>query len=75
MEVNEVMEIVKYHGEKFKKVFDDTDSINACDMCCFCGIDNNGLPVCDAPNEDRFYGCGTGKFHWEKANKENENEY
>ena len=67
MEVNEVMEIVKYQGQKFKKVFDGTDSINACNMCCFCVIDNNGLQECYGPNEDRFYGCGAGKFHWEKA--------
>lgn len=67
MEVNEVMEIVECQGEKFKKVFDGTDSINGCNMCCFCVIDNDGLQVCNGPDEDKFYSCGTGKFHWEKA--------
>lgn len=67
MEVNEVMEIVECHGQKFKKVFDGTDSINGCNMCCFCVIDDDGSQVCNGPDEDKFYSCGTGKFHWEKA--------
>lgn len=57
-------EMIGYKGQKFKKVF---DGINACNKCCFCGIDDNGLPNCDAPDDDRFYECGEGKFHWRKV--------
>ena len=62
-------QIVRYKGQKYKKVFDGTDSINACDMCCFCAIDDNGLSKCEIPNDERFYGCGEGKFYWKKEEK------
>lgn len=61
-------QIEEYQGKKYKKVFDNTDNINACIKCCFCLIDENGLPECDAPDEDRFNGCANGKFHWELLN-------
>ena len=62
-------QVVRYKGQKYKKVFECVDSINACDMCCFCAIDDNGLSKCEIPNDERFYGCGEGKFYWKKEEK------
>lgn len=67
--MNEVIET--FNNKKYKKVFDNTDSLTACEKyCCFCVIGKNGLPECNNPQtkDFRFDGCAEGKFHWEKTN-------
>lgn len=60
-------EMIGYKGQKYKKVFNGTDSINSCNKCCFYSVDDNGFIKCEAPNDDKFHGCSKGKFHWRKV--------
>lgn len=42
---------------------------NNCKKCCFYTKSEDGREECRCPNDESFWGCLRGNFHWEEIKK------